>query len=422
MRCAICDVRKVARVAFFILLCFSLVTGQSLPGARRVRVGAELSLEKHPDLLKNQRVGVICNHTSVLPNGTHLVDTLLKLGINVTALFSPEHGIRGARPAGATVENETDPRTGLQIHSLYGKFRKPTPAILQNVDILVFDLQDVGARFFTYASTMAYAMEAAAENGKRFIVLDRPNPINGDEVEGPVLDTTLRSFVGMFPIPVRHGLTLGELARMIVGERWIHLSSQLDLTVIPMGGWKRSMWYDETGIPWVSPSPNMKALSTAIVYPGMCLLEATNVSEGRGTEKPFEFIGAPWINGDSLAMRLNELNLTGVRFEPIQFTPRSDSVAAPNPKYKDKKCGGVFVKVVDRAQFHPVEMGMSIIIAIQREYPSQLDIRQDTFDRLAGVKAVREKLGRSGLEPSRFLTVDVKTDHFQSVRSRYFLY
>ena len=226
--------RRAYRLIFFVVLCFVVFVFCTLLNARPVRLGNEAFIEKHLSLVLGKNIGIVCNHTSVLSNGTHLVDTLVKLGIHVAALFSPEHGIRGNASAGANVSDTADSQTGIPIYSLYGNRHMPTSEMLNNVDVILFDLQDVGARFYTYASTMALAMEAAAKNGKILIVLDRPNPINGIDVEGPVLDTTLRSFVGMFPIPIRHGLTLGELAKMIVGENWIHESSKLDLVVIPM--------------------------------------------------------------------------------------------------------------------------------------------------------------------------------------------
>lgn len=388
---------------------------------QRVRTGAEVLISSRLELLKGKRIGIICNHTSVLPNGIHLVDTLMRLGVNVTTLFGPEHGIRGSAGAGAMVENQTDPGTGLTVYSLYSKTRKPSAEMVKNVDVVLFDLQDVGSRFYTYAGTMAYAMEAMAEFGKEFVVLDRPNPINGLDVEGPVLDMTLRSFTGLFPIPIRHGLTLGELARMIIGEGWIG-DTRVDLTVISMKGWKRSMWYDETGLRWIPPSPNMKTLRTATVYPGMCLFEATNISEGRGTEKPFESIGASGIDPDTLAGHLNALRLKGVRFEPIRFTPRSDSNAAISPKFKDKECGGVFVKVTDRKRFKPVEAGLAMLSQFKKLFPSKFTLREGQMDHFLGDEIARKKL-QEGLRASDILAFshNQRTEYLQA-RKKYLLY
>lgn len=402
-------------------LCFFLLSWSSLSCAERVKIGAEVLLEKRMDLLAGKRVGIICNHTSVLPNGTHLVDTLLRRGVNVTTLFGPEHGVRGVSPAGEKVGDHLDPATGLQVYSLYGKTRTPSQDMLADVDVLVFDIQDVGARFYTYAATMAYAMRAAAENGKEFIVLDRPNPINGDQVEGPILDMTLRSFLGLFPIPVRHGLTIGELARMIIGEGWID-DTQLSLTVVPMEGWRRAMWYDETGLPWVPPSPNMRTLATATVYPGMCLIEATNIAEGRGTSAPFETIGAVDLNGDSLAAALDALGLPGVRFAGTSFTPVPDSIAAPEPKFKNKLCGGVKLRVTDRNAFQPVLTGLSVIHLLQERYSGKFKLQEGLMDHLLGDNVPREQLqhGLSGAEITERLRPQIEA--YRKKRTAYLLY
>ncbi|MDI6766232.1 MAG: DUF1343 domain-containing protein [Bacteroidota bacterium] len=403
----------------FFLLLFS-TAASSLYG-QGVRIGAEVLIDKHLDLLTNKRVGIICNHTSVLPNGIHLVDTLQRLRVNITSLFAPEHGIRGNIPAGEKIENQKDSTTGLPIYSLYGGTRKPSIWMLHDVDVLIFDMQDVGARFYTYASTMAYSMMAAAEYGKKFIVLDRPNPINGVDIEGPMMDLTLISFVGLFPIPVRHGLTIGELAKMIAGEGYIN-PSNVDLTVIPMENWQRTMWYDETGLPWIAPSPNMKTLSTATVYPGTCLFEATNISEGRGTVNPFEYVGAPRLNKTRLANKLNELNLPGVIFSPIEFTPTTDSARATNPKYENKQCKGVFVQVTDRTNFKPVLTGIMMIAAIQELYPKKIQIKKGLLDRLIGDEIISEKIFKRKVSKNILDIFSNQISQFEKNRSKYLLY
>ncbi|HZY10514.1 MAG TPA: DUF1343 domain-containing protein, partial [Bacteroidota bacterium] len=355
------------------------------------------------------------------PNGTHLVDTLLKKGVNITALFAPEHGIRGDHAAGAKVEHQTDPKTGLPIYSLYGGTRKPAPEMLNLVDVVIFDMQDVGARFYTFGSTMAYVMEAAAENAKQIIVLDRPNPINGIDIEGPLLDTTLKSFLGLFPIPIRHGLTLGEMAKMIVGEGYIN-PSNVELVVIPMEGWKRSMWYDETGLPWISPSPNMKTLATATVYPGTCLFEATNISEGRGTPKPFEYIGAPMVVHNPLVTKLNSLRLPGVQFKPMEFTPKADSVSAPNPKFNNKLCRGVFVVVTDRTTFKPVLTGLMMMASMKQMYQKKFQIKDGLLNRLSGDESISELLEKKKLDINVLDRFKNDLTHYQQLRSKYLLY
>lgn len=395
---------------------------------QRVRVGAEILLEKHLHLLEGKRIGVLCNHTSILPDKKHLVDTLLACGVNITALFSPEHGIRGTVPRGVMIGDTLDERTGLKVYSLYGKRRKSSAQIMSKIDIVMVDLQDVGARFYTYYMTMSYAMEAALEHGKAFIVLDRPNPINGIDVEGPLLDSSLQSGVGRFPLPIRHGMTMGELARMFLGEGWLdrgsagtHDLNHRQLTVIPLEGWSRAMWFDETRLPWISPSPNMKFLSTAVVYPGSCLVEGTNLSEGRGTFKPFEYLGAPWLNNSHLAQELNSLKLPGVRFHPIVFTPHSTS-QTPSPKFLNQRCNGIFIQVIDRRAVRPVSVTLKILETLYKASPSMLAIDSTFFDKLLGTDRFRTALLSGTLNDSIITAMTTDVGNFLSVRKKYLLY
>ncbi len=388
--------------------------------AQRVKVGAEVLIERYLDSLKGKNVAVVCNQASVLPNGVHIVDTLLKLGVRIKALFAPEHGIRGTAGAGIAIGSGVDEKTGVPVYSLYGKTQKPTPEMMHDIDIVLFDLQDVGARFFTYASTMSGCMETVRDLGRQMIVLDRPNPINGVDIEGPVLDMELISFVGLFPIPVRHGMTLGELAKMIVGGGWLNYNSQVNLWVIPMSGWKRSMWYDDTKLPWIPPSPNMKTLATATVYPGTCLFEATNISEGRGTEKPFEWIGAPRIDPKRLADKLNHFGLPGVRFDPIYFTPAADSIAAPDPRYKKRRCGGVFVRVTERNAFRPVLTGI-LMLSVFRGDP-KFELRQGYLDRLIGDTSIGNKLLKHQVGMNILNGFKHQIEDFRKMRKPYLLY
>jgi uncharacterized protein YbbC (DUF1343 family) len=404
------------RILVFLLL-YSAV---SFAGPK-VQVGAEVLIAKRLDLLKGKRVGVVCNHTAVLWNGVHLVDTLLALGIHLTALYAPEHGIRGQAGAGVEVGDSVDARTGLRIYSLYGGTRQPTAEMLGNVDVIVFDMQDAGTRFYTYLSTMTYVMMAGATYGKQVIVLDRPNPINGLDIEGPVFEMTLTSFFGLFPVPIRHGMTFGEIATMITKEGMINPAS-VDLTVIPMEGWRRSMWFDETGRFWIAPSPNMKSVATATVYPGTCLFEATNITEGRGTPKPFEYIGGPAIDKEHLADRLNKFKLPGVVFEPVDFTPRTDAVAAPNPKFRDKECHGVYVKVTNRRKYRPVLTGFMMLAAFQELYPKQFEVRQGYLDRLIGDELVSQRLITGKLGEGIFSVFRKDLAHYREVRKKYLLY
>ncbi len=389
--------------------------------AQHVRIGAEILLEKHLDSLAGKRIGVICNHTSVLPNGIHLVDTLLKRGVKITALFAPEHGIRGKIPAGKKVSNEIDSVTGIPVYSLYGGSKKPTIEMLIDVDVLIFDMQDVGARFYTYISTMGYCMMAAGENEKKFYVLDRPNPINGIDIEGPPLDLELRSFVGLYPIPVRHGMTVCEIAKMIIGEGYLNPSTA-EVTVIPMEGWKRTMWYDETGLPWIAPSPNMKTLATATVYPGTCFFEATNFTEGRGTDKPFEYIGIPGLHSKLVSAKLNELKLPGVKFLPVEFTPKGNPATSADPKFKNKKCGGIYVKVTDRKTFQPALTGVMMLAAMKQIYPKKFIIKKGLLDRLIGDDQISERLEEGKVSKNIFSIYKSSMERYLQIRSKYLLY
>jgi uncharacterized protein YbbC (DUF1343 family) len=342
-----------------------------------VKTGADLLVERHLDLLQGHTVGIVTNQTGRLSSGTSLVDTLVSLGIHVAALFGPEHGIRGTNAAGEKVTDGKDPRTGIPVYSLYGKIRKPTPEMLQSVDLLVYDIQDVGARFYTYISTLGLVMEAAAENNIPIIVLDRPNPLGGEKVDGPVLDDSLRSFVGMYPIPVVYGLTCGELARMINGELWLSGNLRARLNVIAMEGWTRTMTWEETGLDWVPPSPNIPDPSTALIYPATCFIEATNLSEGRGTREPFKLIGAPFLSGADAAIEILQYRIPGLSVEEVSFTPNSS-------KQAQKACHGVHLSVRDPQAFAPTSAGLSILRALMNLAPTAVKLKPSSLKRLLG--------------------------------------
>ena len=317
----------------------------------------------------------------------------------LVSIFSPEHGFRGQLEL-AKIGDSRDLETGLPIFSLYGTTRHPTTDSLNGIDTLVFDIQDIGTRFYTYISTMGYAMETAAGHGLRFVVLDRPNPINGVDVAGPVLDAGSESFVGYHALSVRHAMTVGELARMFNAERQLGL----DLRIIQMKGWQRHRFYDSTGLLWINPSPNMRSLNQALLYPGIGLLEMTNVSVGRGTDTPFEVVGAPWLDGQVLAQALNRSGRPGVRFVPIRFTPTAST-------FSDQRCGGVNIVVTQRRQFRPVQTGLAIARQLRRLYPDQWDTgrlnallkHEATFHALLDGQPVEEaeSLYQAGVE--RFL-------------------
>jgi uncharacterized protein YbbC (DUF1343 family) len=330
--------------------------------------------------LAGRTVGLVCNPTAVTRTLVHAADLLAAAPrVRLAALFGPEHGVRGDVQYMAAVGGERDPRTGLPAHSLYGATReslRPRPEDLEGLDLLVFDIQDVGSRYYTYAATMLLCMEAAAEAGLGFVVLDRPNPIGGALVEGPRLRPGFESFCGLHDVAVRHGLTVGELARLFVADRKLDLA----LEVVPCEGWRRGMPFRETGLPWVFPSPNMPTPETALVYPGMCLLEGTNLSEGRGTTRPFELFGAPWLDGTRLAEDLARERLPGVRFRPVSFVPTWD-------KHAGVRCHGVELFVADAARFRPFRTGLAAVLHARRQDPARFAWRTEPYEFVADVPA-----------------------------------
>jgi uncharacterized protein YbbC (DUF1343 family) len=388
----------------------------------RVHVGLDVLLEKHLSILKDKRVGIITNQTGISSSGKHIVDLLSHLpGISVIALFAPEHGIRGDLPDGTEMASYADTRTGIRVWSLYGQHLKPTAEMLEDVDVLVYDIQDVGARFYTFISTLGLAMEAASEYGKEFVVLDRPNPINGLTIEGPIIEEPYYSFVGQYPIPVRYGMTPGEMAQMIRGEGWMEEKNRLDLQVISMDGWKREMWYDETGLPWVRPSPNIPSILTAAIYPGLCLVEALNVSEGRGTMRPFEQIGAPWIDSVELAKTMNEYSLPGIYFRPITFTPVSIPGAALWNKYKDQEIYGLDIIITDREKLRSIQVMVYLLITLEKLYPEELEL-QENLERLIGIQSFRHSISNLGPPEEILKEWEPGIQKFIELRRKYLLY
>ena len=378
-------------VIFLSVILLSVSLSAQKPGVVIVKTGDDLLLEKYHDLIKGKKIGLVTNHSAVLSSGIHLADALRDdKSVTLVALFGPEHGIRGDAPDGKSIQHGVDPKTGVNVYSLYGKVTKPTDEMLKDVDVLVYDIQDVGARFYTFISTLFLSMESAAEHNIPFIVLDRPNPIGGVHVEGPLRDDSLKSFVGWAPIPVAHGMTVGELATMANDKGWLKNGIKANLTVVKMEGWTRSIWYDETNLKWVKPSPNMATMRTATVYPGTCFIEGTNVSEGRGSEKPFEYLGAPWIDGKKLAEELKSYSLPGVVFEEVHFKPVNIEKMTTDPKYKEQDCNGVYVNVTDRNLFEPVKTGVALLSAIHKLFPKDFKFRQRSIHILTGTPRIEE--------------------------------
>jgi len=358
--------------------------------------------------LAGMRVGLVTNHTGRNRHGRQTIDVLREApGVRLVALFSPEHGIRGALDE--KVSDSTDEKTGLPIYSLYGESRRPKPEQLKDLDALVFDIQDIGARFYTYISTLGYVMEEAAKARLPLFVLDRPNPINGVEVEGPIADADKLSFTSYHTIPVRHGMTVGELARLFNDERKINC----DLRVVEMRGWRREMWLDATGLVWVNPSPNMRSLTEATLYPGVGLLETTNLSVGRGTDTPFEVIGAPWLDGQRLALYLNGKNLPGVRFVPVRYTPKASV-------FKDEEVSGINIIVTERAEFRPVRTGIEIAAALRHLYPTEWKV--DNYARLLVHAETLEGIKRGDAPDAITRRWQPRLEEFLRARSRALIY
>ena len=374
-----------------------------------VLTGIDVLQRDEFQLLAGRRVGLITNQTGINRDGVTSIRLFAEAkDVDLVALFSPEHGLQGRLDV-ARIADGRDDTTGLPVFSLYGESRKPTAESLEGIDTLVFDIQDIGARFYTYISTMGLAMEAAAEHGLRFVVLDRPNPIGGVEVAGPMLDPGRESFVGYHRLPVRHGMTIGELAQLFREERKL----DLDLQIVRIEGWRRGDDFDRTALPWINPSPNMRSPLEALLYPGIGLLETTNLSVGRGTEIPFEVIGAPWLDGSQLAERCNALNLPGVRFVPIAFAPTAS-------KFAGQRCGGVRIVVTDRGAYQSVRTGLHVAVQLRQLHPD--DWQASAYGRLLGNQAVLDALldGRSVAELEAIAEADIEA--FVKRREAFLLY
>jgi uncharacterized protein YbbC (DUF1343 family) len=394
--------------------------GETAQGRKgKVLTGLDVVLA-NPKMFTGKRVGLITNPTGITADYEHSLDAMLRKGIRVTEVYGPEHGVRGTEQAGETPGELIDPKTGLPLSNLYGKSPVDMVPMFADVDVLVFDIQDVGTRFYTYISTMAYVMEAAAIADKPLYVLDRPNPLGGVRVEGPVLEEKHSSFIGLFPIALRHGMTVGELATLF--NEWFFPKSgkkKVELHVVKMKGWSRQETYGQTGLPWVMPSPNMPTVTTAQVYPGTGLIEATNLSEGRGTTRPFELIGAPYVEGWKLAEELNREGLPGVKFREAYFTPTFS-------KHQGKAVGGVQVHVEDPTTFDPILTGLAIIEKVKKLYPSQFAWRESGepywMDKMTGTEKVRQQIdqGKSAREIVRSWAAELNT--FKKLRGKYLLY
>ena len=393
----------------------------------RITTGADILVASEFAAIDGQRVGLITNQTGLV-GGQHLADALHAApNVDLVAIFAPEHGFRGAVEAGESIRDGVDTKTGVRVISLYGATKKPTARMLRNVDTLIFDIQDVGVRFYTYISTMGLAMEAAAEAGIPFLVLDRPNPLGGENVSGFMLEPKRRSFVGLYPIPVVHGLTVAELARMIQGEAWRSGLDKLDLRVIAMRGWERSMRWHQIQQTWIPTSPNIPTFNSALVYPGVGIIGETQlVNEGRGTKEPFTVFGAPWLKARRMAGRLNALGLPGVNFQPTRYRPRSIPGVAKNPAFVGQTIHGVRVLVTDQDTFQPLEVGIHALSLLIREARSRgispLFKKVAMFDAIAGTKRLRSKLLNGATGQSIIASWRTEAAEFEEKSKGYRLY
>lgn len=387
-----------------------------------VKTGLDVLLENHLSRLKGRRIGLVAHAASVNSRLSNAIDLFsAHPAIDLKAIFGPQHGIFAETQDNMVEWNGyRDPSSGIPVYSLYGETRRPTSRMLADLDVLVVDLQDVGARYYTFIQTLALTMEACRDEGIELMILDRPNPIGGVQTEGPVLDASFSSFVGLYPMPIRHGMTIGEIALYLKGE--FGLTCTLD--VIPMQGWQRHLFFDETGLPWVLPSPNMPSLETALVYPGACLLEGTNVSEGRGTTRPFEISGAPWVEPQRLAVRLNDLDLPGIFFRPLYLIPTFH-------KWQGQKIGGVQMHVLDRETFKPFLSGLALVRSYResdqtafhwKAPPYEYETHRLPFDILCGTDSIREALEerRDLIDLEASWQADLQA--FRKVRDRYLIY
>ena len=376
--------------------------------AARVQTGLDVLEAQKFAPLRGKHIGLITNHTGLDSQGRSTVDVLSHAaGVKLVALFSPEHGLAGRNDE--KISSSKDPSTGLPVHSLYGETLRPTDEMLKGIDALVFDVQDAGVRFYTYTTTMAYCMEEAAKRNIAFFVLDRPNPLGGEIVEGPMLDPDKTSFVGYFPLPVRYGLTIGELAQLFNAEN--HIGA--DLHVVAMKNWHRNYFFESTGIKWIPPSPNLRTTKGSILYPGIEILQNAGVSVGRGTQTPFEEFGAPWLNGDDVAAALNERHLPGVHFAAQPFIPIVGL-------YSGQRCGGVAIRVTDRAAVRSMRVGLEIAVALLKLYPKQFDPEKLLL--LAGNFDTIQQL-QSGVSPEKiFASWSPSLAAFDALRRKYFLY
>lgn len=366
-----------------------------------VLTGLDVLLEKKQNVIQGKSIALVTNHTGIDRFGISNYKRLMTMrDVDLKVIFTPEHGLFGEADAGERVTYSKNNLKLPDVISLYGKTRKPSIEMLEGIDLILYDIQDIGARFYTYITTLGLVMESAAELGISVIVLDRPNPIRGDIIEGPILKLDYQTFVGYYPIPIRYGGTVGSLAQKIIANKWI--SPVPIVEVIEMEGWEPSLWYDETDLPWIKPSPNIPDLETAIIYPGMCIIEGTNLSEGRGTQNPFKQIGAPWVDGKLLSQKLNKFNLPGVVFKPALFTPISIPGMSTHPKFQDEKCSGIEIVILDRNNYNSVNTGIITLFIFYSMYTENITFKEKHLNRLWGSDQLLKGI-KKGTSPLDFI-------------------
>ncbi len=401
---------KIVKKITTILFIFFYITVNSF-SEKNIELGID-RIDEYLHLFNGARVGLITNSTGYDSKGRSTIEVLQKK-TNLVLLFSPEHGINASKKEGQNIGHSVHSSSNLKVYSLYGNQKKPTKQMLENIDVLCFDIQDVGSRFYTYISTMAYAMMACKEEGKKFVVFDRPNPISGDAVEGFILDANFSSFVGLYPIAQRHGMTVGELALMFNSEFGI----SCNLEIVPIKNWQRSLYFEDLKLTWHPTSPNIPTVETCLLYSGMCLFEGCNVSVGRGTTMPFKYLGSPFINGDELANSLNLAKLDGVQFFPCHFLPSSSL-------YSGEECEGIYIVVLDKKQFRPVRTALAIFQTLKKMYPKEFKINNSNLKR-CGLNLLfgNDFLSKEKIDYPKLLEDMKKSENtFLALRQKYLLY
>lgn len=382
----------------------------------KFKLGNETLLDENLDMIKNKRVALVTNNSGIMSDGTMLIDVLSKIpDINITKVFSPEHGFRGDDRD----VDHIDEATGIKVVTLYGNKRKPTRNDLSNVDVLVYDIQDVGARFYTYINTMFYCMEAAVENNKEIVIADRPIIPDGNYVDGFLLDAGISSFVGMLDIPIAYGMTCGELAKLLNDE---YFNGEVKLQVSKMENYSRDMDYESLGLVWKNPSPNIYFPSSAVSYLGTCLFEGTNFAEGRGTDKPFEYVGAPWCDGVKLESAMNAYKFEGVEFVAISFTPTTIISPSNPPKFVGTPCQGVYINVTDKTKFEPVKVGIALLVSLKKLFPQFSFHRNNFIDKLSGTTKLRTMVNNGSTLEQIIAVYKNDLDEFKKIRQKYLMY